>query len=224
MTMIDPATGWFKIKELKNKEAINIANIVEQAWLTCYPWPAKITYDKGMEFMGEFAKMIENDCGIKHRGAAVCNPQANTINERVHQTLGNIIRTFQVQDKDLTTENPWGGILSAAMFALCATYHTTLQATPIQLVFGCDAMLNVKFHTDWKLISDRKQKLIRQNNMCENASRIAHNYHIGDKVLYLKTQTSKYGEDPYAGPYIVQKVNNNGNGHCHRHHCKYLIN
>ncbi len=30
ITMIDPATGWLEIKEIKNKEAINIANLVEQ--------------------------------------------------------------------------------------------------------------------------------------------------------------------------------------------------
>ena len=31
LTMIDPATGWFEIKEIKNKEAIEIANLVEIA-------------------------------------------------------------------------------------------------------------------------------------------------------------------------------------------------
>ena len=34
ITMIDPATGWFEIKEIKNKLAINVADIVEQTWLT----------------------------------------------------------------------------------------------------------------------------------------------------------------------------------------------
>ena len=34
VTMIDPATGWFEMKEIPNKEAITIANIVEQTWFT----------------------------------------------------------------------------------------------------------------------------------------------------------------------------------------------
>jgi len=46
------------------------------------------------------------------------------------------------------------------MFALRAAYHTTLQATPCQLVFGRDAMLNVKFEANWQLIKQRKQKRI----------------------------------------------------------------
>ena len=76
MTMIDPATGWFEMKYLKDKEAITVANVVEQNWLTCYPWHSELILDRGTEFMGEFAKIIE-DNGIKHRGATTRNPQTN---------------------------------------------------------------------------------------------------------------------------------------------------
>jgi hypothetical protein len=37
ITMIDPATGWFKIKQYDDKKSITVANIVEQEWLTCFP-------------------------------------------------------------------------------------------------------------------------------------------------------------------------------------------
>ena len=46
LTMIDPATGWFEIREIKNKEALEIANLVEVIWLTRYPWPNGITLTK----------------------------------------------------------------------------------------------------------------------------------------------------------------------------------
>ena len=45
VTMIDPATGWFEVKQIKDKQAITVANIVEQTWLSQYPWPTQITYD-----------------------------------------------------------------------------------------------------------------------------------------------------------------------------------
>jgi hypothetical protein len=79
--MIDPAMGWFEIKELTNKEAITTANLVKKTWLTCYPIPQILTYDGGTEFMAEFAKMIENDYGSKIKGTTVKNPQANAILE-----------------------------------------------------------------------------------------------------------------------------------------------
>jgi Integrase zinc binding domain len=208
VTMIDPATGWFEMKEIQNKQAINIANIVEQTWLTRYPIPQILTYDRGTEFMAEFAEMIQNDYGIKRKGISVRNPQANAIIERVHQTIGNILRTFSKELLDV--KDPWSGILAATMFAVRATYHTTLQATPSQLVFGRDAILNVKFEANWAFIKEHKQKIIAQNNKRENSSRIEYKYKVNDKVLYKNRTEGKYSEDPWKGPYNIVKVNDNG--------------
>ena len=210
LTMIDPATGWMEIKQIKNKEAMHIADLVEQTWLTRYPWPTEITYDQGTEFMGDFATMIQNDYGIHRKPATTRNPQANAIIERAHQTIGNIIRTFEVHQSEMTQDSPWDGILSAVMFAMRATYHTTLQATPAQLVFGRDSIVNVKFEADWHLIRNRKQKMIRTNMERENSSRIPHTYQIGDQVLVRFNTKSKYGANPYKGPYPILRVNDNG--------------
>ena len=53
---------------------------------------------------------------------------------------------------DLDEEDPFAGVLAATMFAMRATYHTTTQATPSQLVFGRDAILNTMFEADWNFI------------------------------------------------------------------------
>ena len=89
-------------------------------------------------------------------------PQANAIIECVHQLIGNIVRTFDV--KNLDRDNPWGGKLASTMFDVRATYQTTLQASPMQLVFGRDTILNVKHITDWEHINERKQTRINLNN------------------------------------------------------------
>ena len=65
ITMIDPATNWFEMKQLKEKSAITIANIVEQTWLSRYPKPNIINYDHGTEFMTEFAKIFEEDYEVR---------------------------------------------------------------------------------------------------------------------------------------------------------------
>jgi transposase InsO family protein len=139
VTMIDPATGWFEIHEYQDKRSVTVANIAEQEWFSRYPWPTQVTYDRGSEFIGhDFQDMLKNDYGIKRKPITVRNPQANAIVERIHQVIGNIIRTFELQDNYLDEEDPWKGILSAAAFAVRSTYHTTLQKTPGQLVFGRD--------------------------------------------------------------------------------------
>jgi transposase InsO family protein len=80
---------------------------------------------KGTEFIGqEFQKMLD-EYGIKKKPITQRNPQANAIVERVHQVIGNIVRTFELQDNYLDEDDPWKGILSATAFAVCATYHNT---------------------------------------------------------------------------------------------------
>jgi len=210
VTMIDPATGWFEIHQYDDKRAISIANIVEQQWLTRYPWPSMITFDQGPEFIGEdFKQMVRDDYGLKAKPITTRNPQANAIIERVHQTLGNIIRTFELQENYLDEDDPWSGVLSAAAFAVRATYHTTLQKTPGQLVFGRDMILNVKHIANWEYIRQRKQKLIDKNNQRENSKRIPYQYQEGDKILLKKGTEFKY-EQPYSGPHEIVKVNKNG--------------
>lgn len=210
VTMIDPATGWFEIIRYPDKRAITIANIVEQTWLSRYPWPTLITYDRGSEFIGhEFRDMIVNDYGIKCKPITVRNPQANAIVERVHQVIGNMIRTFELENNYLDDNDPWSGILAATAFAVRSTYHTTLQATPGQLVFGRDMIFNIKHIADWEAIKQRKQSVINKNNARENSKRIEHVYHVNDKVLLERHNARKY-ECPYLGPYKVTEVFTNG--------------
>ncbi len=207
LTMIDPATGWFEMAPILNKTAAEIADIAEKTWFTRYPLPQKIIFDRGTEFMAEFAKMCREDYGLKRKPITTRNPQANAIIERVHQTIGNIIRTFDVQTVDET--DPWAGILAATMFAVRATYHTTLQASPMQLVFGRDAILNIKHVTNWEHIRQRKQSRINENNKRENAHRKVHEYEINDQILLKRKKHSKH-ELEYEGPYKLTAINDNG--------------
>ena len=226
VTMIDPATGWFEMKDVKEKDAATVANLVEQVWLTRYPWPQEIIYDRGSEFMGLFATMVSEDYNIKKRPITVRNPQANAILERIHQTLGNIIRTFELHTNSEDIEESWNGVLSAAMFALRSTIHTTLQATPMQLVFGRDAILNIKFQADWNIIKQRKQQLIYLNNKRENSKRLEHTYNVNDKVLLdvKDTTKAKYAKNPYKGPYHIVQVNDNGTVHLDMGHLIEVVN
>ena len=63
---------------------MEIANLVEQTWLSRYPWPQEIVYNRGSEFMGDFANMIANDYDITNRPISERNLQANSIIERIH--------------------------------------------------------------------------------------------------------------------------------------------
>ena len=121
------------------------ANKLEQTWLSKYFWSTNIILDQGTEFTKEVIEMIEKDYGITRQSITTRNPQENPILERAHQTISNILRTFQVNNSKLDLDDPWIGILLGVIFAMRSTVHTTTQATPIQLVFGHDAIMNLTF-------------------------------------------------------------------------------
>eukprot|EP00957_Ditylum_brightwellii_P198261 15107429-Ditylum_brightwellii.AAC.1 len=89
--MIDPATGWFKMAEIKTKRADVIANVMEQTWFNRYPMSTEVVLDRGTEFMAKFMEMIHRDYGVTKQPITTCNLQANGIVERIHQTIGNML-------------------------------------------------------------------------------------------------------------------------------------
>ena len=211
LTMIDPATGWFEIVEIPSKRADYISNYLEITWLSRYPWPTEIVMDRGREFAAEVATMLKEDYGIHKKLITTRNPQANAIVERVHKEIHSLVATMEIKDKrDLDDHFGWTGILSAVRAAVRATVHTTTRATPSQLVFGRDAVLNCSFEANWQYIKDRKQRLIDQNNKKENARRVPHVYSVGDKVTIRLDPNRKHGVENYSGPHTITAVNDNG--------------
>ena len=94
----------------------------------------EVVLDRGTEFMAEFTEIIQRDYGVTKRLIIAQNLQANGIVERIHQTIGNMLRTFRLHSTELDKEDPWLGILGAVMFATRATIHSTSRAMPAQLV------------------------------------------------------------------------------------------
>ena len=143
LTMIDPAMGWFDMTSIGTKRADIIANKLETTWLTKYHRPTQVVLDRGTEFMVEVISLLRNNYNITCRLMTTRNSQANAILEQAHQTIGNTIRSFQLEKAKLNMDDPWEGILSAVIFTMRSTVHTTLGTTPMQLVFGQDAILNL---------------------------------------------------------------------------------
>ena len=75
--------------------------------------------------MVEFKTMITNDYRLQCNSICARNPQANAIVEMAHQTIGNILHFFKIQEVDLEDENPLEGILASTIFAIRPMVHTT---------------------------------------------------------------------------------------------------
>ena len=129
--------------------------------------------------------------------------------ERVHQTIGNGIHTFLIQEINLDDESPWEGILSSIMFAVRSTVHTTTQYTPLQLVFGSDRIPIINQEANWQLMKQRKQALINKGNQKQNKHRQSQVSHLRQRHI-KKYVENEFNQDVYIGPYTVTEVRNNG--------------
>jgi hypothetical protein len=76
----------------------------------------------------------------------------------VHLVLADALRTFELQEREMDANDPWSSFLASAAFAIRSMYHTTLRATPGQLVFGRDMLLPIKFKANWAEIKARCQE------------------------------------------------------------------
>jgi hypothetical protein len=50
------------------------------------------------------------------RSTTYCNPQVNSIIERIKQAMGNMLTSFELEERDLNPDDPWNELLQAFAF------------------------------------------------------------------------------------------------------------
>ena len=128
--------------------------------------------------------------------------------ERVHQVIGDAIRSMELHTKpcDDVTIN---AVLQNVAYGLRATYHSSIAASPGQIVFGRDMVINSLYLANWKNLASRRETQIHSNNVAENKSRIFHDYHIND-LVYIRKSALEQKLAPLQGPFQITKVHTNG--------------
>ena len=209
MTIIDPVMEWFKVAHLPEATSYQTQKAFDSYWLARYPRPMEVGVDNGSHLKRHFMELIQN-YGLKKKTSTEYNLQSNGMIERVHQVLGNALRSFELEERKLDDTNPWDELLSSIAYAIRSTHHTTLQASPTQLVFGRDMLLPVNFVADWAQIRHQQQPRINQSNKRENATRLVHDYQVGEHVVLATPGLLPKAKRPRTGPYKVTQVHNNG--------------
>ena len=94
-TAVDKATGWAEIMGIDNKRSESIAPLFGNEWLLRYPRPRRVVHDNGGEFVRyEFQELLDN-YGILSMPTTVKIPRANSPVERLHLSMGDMLRTSQ---------------------------------------------------------------------------------------------------------------------------------
>jgi hypothetical protein len=232
LTMIDPASSWFEIAKLpvverlcrqmyKGKELLiadevfdktseRIAKLVNKTWLCRYPRCHHLIYDNRSDFKLHFKYLCES-YSIKRKPTTVKNPRTNGILECVHQVLGQMLRTAELDMADSVTPDDADVFLDYVAWAIRSTYHTVLKASLGAAIFGRDMLFDIPFVADWHKIGEQRQSLTDHGNQQENAKQTDYDYKVGDIVLVinegiLRKAESSYGKEPWT----ITTVHTNG--------------
>ncbi len=115
----------------------------------------------------EFNPHFEYLCksyGIKRKPTTVKNPQANAILEHMHQVIGQMLHTAEIDMVKTVTPGDINVFLDKAAWKICSTYHTVLKATPGAAIFGQDMLFKILFVADWHKIGEHRQSLTDRGN------------------------------------------------------------
>ena len=212
LTTIDPVTNLLEIIRINDKSSAHVAQQFSNCWLSRYPWPTRVVHDNGGEFIGWEFQALLTQLGIRSVPTTVKNPQSNAIVERLHQTMGDILRVM-LHINPPNDENDANQIVDNALATVvhssrCAVNHT-MQTSPGALVFQRDMIMNVPLIANLYSIQQRRQQLIDENLRRTNARRIQHNYSIGDRVMVVEYDPTKL-DAKKRGPFTIVRVFTNG--------------
>ena len=162
--------------------------------------------------MGSFETLLEQ-CNIKDICSTSKNPQSNSICERMHQTVGNVLRTLLYDNPPRTNREAReivDSALATAMHAMRTNVATTLESSPGSLAFNQDMFMNVPLIADWSITTMRREHHVHENLRRMNKRRRAFDYCVGQRVLKKVHDPTKLGPRT-TGPYVIKQVHVNGN-------------
>ena len=121
-----------------------------------------------------------------------------------------MLRMHDLSNLNFDEKEPWADIISQCAWAIHATVHTTLDATPGQLVFGRDMLFDLSLQADWKNIYEKQKQAHKNSTACKNAEKVKYTYGQKDHVLLDRGIIQHKLNPKRDGPYKVKKVYTNG--------------
>ncbi len=131
--------------------------------------------------------------------------------ERVHQVLGQMFHTAEINMADSVTPDDIVVFLDNAAWAIRSTYHTVLKASPGVAIFGWDMLFDVPFIANWNKIGDYRQRQTDLSTEHENKRRVDCDYKIGDQVLVIQDGILRKAQRPHGKePWTITTIHRNG--------------
>eukprot|EP00957_Ditylum_brightwellii_P201373 15325352-Ditylum_brightwellii.AAC.1 len=119
----------------------------------------KFIHNNGGEFIGGAFQQMLQQHGIKDASTTSYNPQANSVCERLHLTVANILRasTNNVAINIQQAQKAVDDALATAMYAMRCAVSKSLEISPGVLVFHRNMLVDLPIIADLLMIQQKRQ-------------------------------------------------------------------
>jgi len=170
--------------------------------------------------MGQEFQDLLDSYGIKPVPTTVKNPRSNGVIERVHLTMGDMLRTMTFSGNDWFQDLQ--RTLDAVAWAVRTTINPAIKHSPCHLAFHHDMIFCRAININGDTIHTERRKLLQASNTKENQLHLNWTYAPGDQVLIILNADERRCQPkmspPTRGPFTITAVHPNGTVdiHCSR--------
>lgn len=203
--------------------ALSTAKALVHSVFLKYGLCEEIVSDNGTNFISETLKEVNKLLKIKRTFTTPYRPNSNQI-ERYHKTLANYLKAFVQKEQER-----WCEYIDFALFSYNNSYNVSTGFSPFELVFGRISKLpteitnkSVPIYNYENYASHLRQKLKQYHDLAKEniikskesnkkqhdkgRKKTSLSLKVNDLVLLLKYKKKHKFENPYEGPYRVEKI------------------
>ncbi len=226
----DYFTKWMEAYPMENMEAVTVARIFVNEFVSRYGAPEFLHTDQGRNFESNLMKEVCQVLGIMKTRTTPFHPQSDGLVERFNRTLLQMLSTAVIDH-----EEDWDLQLPLLMLAYRSSIQESTKVTPFSLMFGREVCLPIdvmygtpceqssstsEFSQSLRSRLDKSYSRVREHmKIAQQRQKTLYDhrkqgapYNVGDRVwLHVSVVprgASRKLHRPWKGPYKVVKIIN----------------
>ena len=220
VTMMDVYSRYLIASPVRNHRASMVSRCLYESVVAYFGAPRSILSDRGAEFTGMVWESLTQMLGAKIKLTSPYYPQGNSVIERSHRTLSNMLRTMLLEKRG----RDWSSLLPSVMLYMNSMIQEKIGVSACEILLGGNPNLpsDISFTPVTSLSNDRegyvkqlkrdlkdiRQKLSRV--LGQDLDQSGNPFAVGDKVIIaiLPHENANKLMAKWKGPFTVTKIPN----------------
>ena len=220
VTIMDVYSRYLIAIPVRNHRASTVSRCLYESVVAYFGTPRSILSDRGAEFNSVIWEFLTQMLGAKIKVTAPYYPQGNSVIERSHRTLSNMLRTMLLEKK----RREWSSLLPSIMLYMNSMIQEKTRVSAGEILFGRSPNLpsDISFTPVTSLSDDRegyvkqlkrdlqdiRQKLCRV--LGQNVNQSENPFLVGEKVVVaiLPHERADKLMAKWKGPFTMTKIPN----------------